>query len=239
MSSNQTNEPVRVGLLTDEPLRMEGLTGIFDEHPSNGFAPLIPVFGDFEGLLSDSTLVYLVVDLHSNSSGLDTVVAIRHRRPDMRLIVIGPDRDDKLILGLILVGARAYLEQKANPRIVRQAIDTVISGSIWAPRRLLSMSIDKLRSLPDASPVSPHPRLTERERQVLELILNARPNREIAQELGIEESTVQAHVGRLLRKTGVENRIGLLMSASNPALLEAAGIPDRRLGDRRQSERRQ
>jgi hypothetical protein len=57
--------------------------------------------------------------------------------------------------------------------------------------------------------------------------------------LGIEENTVQVHVGRLLRKTGAENRIGLLMNASNPALLEAVGIRERRQGDRRRSDRRQ
>jgi DNA-binding NarL/FixJ family response regulator len=157
----------------------------------------------------------------------------------MRLIIIGPERDDKLILGLILAGARAYLDQKANLRIARQAVDVVISGSIWAPRRLLSQLIDRLLAASDASLTNTPPRLTERERQVLDLILTARSNREIARELGIEENTVQVHVGRLLRKTGAENRIGLLMNASNPALLEAVGIRERRQGDRRRSDRRQ
>jgi DNA-binding NarL/FixJ family response regulator len=228
-----------MGLLTDEPLCMEGLAGVFETHPSNRSAPLTPVFGDFEELLSDATLSYLVVDLHSNSSGMETVEAIRRRRPDMRLIVIGPERDDKQILGLILAGARAFLDQKANSRVVRQAIDVVISGSIWAPRRLLSMLIDKLLSVPAASPVTFRPHLTDRERQVLELILNACPNREIALQLGIEESTVQAHVGRLLRKTGADNRIGLLMNGSNPALLESAEIRARRRDDRHRDDSRQ
>jgi len=57
--------------------------------------------------------------------------------------------------------------------------------------------------------------------------------------LGIEERTVQAHVGRLMRKTGAENRVDLLMRASNPALLEAAGIKERRRGARRSGDRRE
>jgi hypothetical protein len=61
----------------------------------------------------------------------------------------------------------------------------------------------------------------------------ARSNREIASHLGIEERTVVAHVGRLMRKTGADNRINLLMRASNPALLQASGIRDRRLAGRR------
>jgi DNA-binding NarL/FixJ family response regulator len=156
----------------------------------------------------------------------------------MRLIVLGLEGSDSLIMDLILAGARAYLDLKAGPQIVRQAVEEVISGSIWAPRRLLALLIDRLLQASDSSLTNAPARLTDRERQVLDLILTARSNREIARELGIEEHTVQAHVGRLLRKTGAENRIDLLMQASHPALLEAAGIRERRHGDRRRNERR-
>jgi DNA-binding NarL/FixJ family response regulator len=62
-------------------------------------------------------------------------------------------------------------------------------------------------------------RLSLREQQVLELILLARTNREIAGQLGIEERTVKAHVGRLMKKTGAENRIDLSMRAINRSLV--------------------
>jgi DNA-binding CsgD family transcriptional regulator len=57
--------------------------------------------------------------------------------------------------------------------------------------------------------------LTAREKEVLELILQAQSNREIARQLGIEERTVKAHVGRLMRKTGADNRVELTMHAMN------------------------
>jgi len=238
MSSIRGDDPIRVGVLTDEPLRVAGLAGIFEDHPEEGYALLAPVFGGFEELLSDTTLTYLVVDLNAFSSGVGNVEAIRRRRPDMRLIVLGLEGSDSLIMDLILAGARAYLDLKAGPRIVRQAVEEVTSGSIWAPRRLLALLIDRLLQASDTSLTNAPARLTDREQQVLDLILTARSNREIARELGIEEQTVQAHVGRLLRKTGAENRIDLLMQASNPALLVAAGIRERRQGDRRRSDRR-
>jgi DNA-binding NarL/FixJ family response regulator len=65
--------------------------------------------------------------------------------------------------------------------------------------------------------------LTDREQEVLELILQARSNREIARELGIEERTVKAHVGRLMRKSGAENRIELSMRALNGSLPSQGG----------------
>ncbi len=229
--------PIRMGVLTEEPIRREGLAEIFADGPGEGFAPLSPVFGKMEELLSDATLAFLVVDLSSFPGGVAMVETIRRRRPEMRLIVIGPEGNDKLILDLIMAGARAYLDLKAGPRIVRQAVEVVASGSIWAPRRLLSRLIDRLIGFSDTSLTNAPPHLTDRERQVLELILKAHSNREIAYELGIKENTVQALVGRLLRKTGADNRIDLLMRASsNPALLHAAGILDRRQGDRRRGQ---
>jgi DNA-binding NarL/FixJ family response regulator len=238
MSSIRNPEAIRVGVLTEEPIRLEGLSSIFEDRPDDGYAPLSPVIGKIDQLLSDSSLTYLVVDLNSFVRWMETLESIRRRRPDMRLIVIGPEGDDQLVLESIIAGARAYLDLKASPRIVRQAVEVVTSGSIWAPRRLLSMLIDRLLGDSDTSLTSDPPRLTDRERQVLDLILTARSNREIARELGIEERTVQAHVGRLLRKTGSDNRVNLLMRASNPSLLIAAGIQDRRQNDRRQNDRR-
>jgi DNA-binding NarL/FixJ family response regulator len=235
MSSRNSDKPIRIGVLTDEPLRLEGLTGIFEERSAVGFAPLTPVFGNLDELLSDRKLTFLVVDLHAFPSGVGAVEDICRRRPEMRLIVIGPEANDKLIMDLVLAGARAYLDLKASPRIVRQAIEEVTSGSIWAPRRLLAKLIDQLLRASDASLSNGHPHLTERELQVLELILTARSNREIAQQLGIEESTVQAHVGRLMRKTGADNRINLLMRVSDTTLLQPKGFNDRRKGDRRRS----
>jgi DNA-binding NarL/FixJ family response regulator len=231
-------EAIRVGVLTDEPLRMAGLASIFETLPGESTAPLIPVNGTIEELLADTTLKFLVVDLNASSDDIRTLDTIRRRRPDIRLIVIGPEGNEDLVMDSIMAGARAYLDLKASPQIVRKAVEVVTGGSIWASRRLLSTLIDRLLGSNDASLTSNPPRLTERERQVLDLILTARSNREIARELGIEEHTVQAHVGRLLRKTGAENRIDLLMRASNPELLKAAGIQDRRREDRRRTERR-
>ena len=200
---------------------------------------MIPVIGKMDQLLSDSTLEYMVVDLNSSSGNLWILDAIRLKRPKMRLIVIGPENDDNLVLESIMAGARAYLDLKASPRIVHQAVEAVTSGSIWAPRRLLSKLIDRLLKVPDSSLTNGNPHLTGRERQVLDLLLTARSNREIARQLGIEERTVKAHVGHLMRKTGADNRIELSMRALNASMVKGAGIDDRRQGDRRRGDRRQ
>jgi DNA-binding NarL/FixJ family response regulator len=235
MSLIRVPDPIRIGLVSDEPIRLEGLASIFDQPAREGHARLIPVTGTLDELLDRSTLEYLVVDLHSSSGGLKTLKAIRHRRPGIRLIVIGPQGNDQLVLDSIIAGARAYLDSTAGPEMVRKAIEEVTRGSIWAPRRFLSKLIDRLLKVPDSSLSTAGPHLTGRERQVLELILMARSNREIARQLGIEERTVKAHVGRLMRKMGADNRIELSLRALNRSLLADADIHNRRQGDRRQA----
>ncbi|MGD0859163.1 MAG: response regulator transcription factor [Terracidiphilus sp.] len=194
---------------------------------------MLPIPGSFDELLARPTIEYLVVDLHSFSGGLEVLEDIRRARPALKLIVIGPEGNDELVLDSIIAGARAYLELTAGPETVRSAIEVVTSGSIWAPRRLLSKLIDRLLKVPDSSLTNGNPHLTDRERQVLDLILQARSNREIARHLGIEERTVKAHVGRLMRKAGADNRIELSMRVLNRPRASGAFFGDRRHGERR------
>jgi DNA-binding NarL/FixJ family response regulator len=214
LSSTPNPPTFRIGLLAGEPIRLAGLRTIFDEPPAPDRPQLLPVVGTIQELLANPALDYLVVDLNSSSDGLDTLETVRRARPGVRQIVIGPEHDDQLVMDAIVAGARAYLDSSAGPHTVRMAIDVVVNGSIWAPRRLLSKLVDRLLGVPDTN-IAGRLHLTARERQVLELILLAQSNREIARQLGIEERTVKAHVGRLMRKTGADNRIELSMRALN------------------------
>lgn len=234
--STSSPKPIRIGVVEDEPIRLAGLTSVFDQPAEKGQPQLVPVVGTLVELLADRHLEYLVVDLQASSGKLDALEAIRKVRPDIRQIVIGPERDEELVLSSIVAGARGYLDLTAAPDVVRQAVEVVTSGSIWAPRRLLSKLIDRLLKVPETSPATAGVQLTSREQQVLELILMARSNREIAVQLGIEERTVKAYVGRLMRKTGADNRIKLSMSALSRSLLSQDPSSQRRNTDEPQKD---
>jgi DNA-binding NarL/FixJ family response regulator len=213
MSAMFNLEPIRIGVVANEPMRLEGLTSIFENHAKPGETPLVPIVGTLEEHLENHDIEYVLIDWSSSTKKLGVLEGIRRKRPNLRMVVIGNDSNEQVMMDTIIAGARAYLDTGAGPRLVREALDVVISGSIWAPRKLLSKLIDRLLSGEDSSATNPRPHLTAREEQVLQLLLLARSNREIASELGIEERTVKAHVGKLMRKVGAENRIELSMRA--------------------------
>ncbi len=220
MTSYASNlQPIGIGVLADEPVRVAGLASIFDQPAQEDQPQLVPVIGTLPELLASTSIEYIVIDFYSSLVSLETLETIRRDRPEIRSIVIGPEGDDELVLNAIIAGARAYLGQSADPEVVRNAIDVVTSGSIWAPRRLLCRVIDRLLKVPNVAQIASGLQLTQREQQVLELILGAHSTREIASHLGIEQRTVRTYVGRLMRKTGADNRIKLSMSALRRSLL--------------------
>jgi DNA-binding NarL/FixJ family response regulator len=205
--SAKSTPRLRVALLEPEPIRVQGFVALFQDHPFIEF-----VVFEMAQFLADQEFKLALVGLHGDGLPLPLVGTIHGLRPDVRLVVMGPEADDEVILQAITAGAKAYLEASATPEQVEQAIVIVSQGSIWAPRRILSIFVDRATK-PSRSVAPATAQFTARETEVLKLLVAARSNREIARNLGIEERTVKAHVAKLMRKVGVENRIALSIYA--------------------------
>jgi DNA-binding NarL/FixJ family response regulator len=205
---------LRIGLLDFEPLRIAGFEWVFEGVPEVEAVPI-----DITRAMADLTFDLVILGLHNPGESFDLVARLRAGQPRLKLIVMGSDNDDETIISAIAAGAKGYLDETATPEQVTQCIDVVLSGSIWAPRRILSIFVDRMLHS-TGKPVLRQPfKFTVREREVLKLLVAARSNREIALSLGIEERTVKAYVARLMRKVGVENRIALSIHAASRALV--------------------
>jgi DNA-binding NarL/FixJ family response regulator len=202
-----TSSRLRVALLETEPIRVQGFVTLFQDHPRIEFQ----VF-ELAAFLAENEFKLALIGLHGENFPLPLVGTIHGLRPEVKLIVMGPEVDDEGILQAISSGAKAYLEANASPEQVEQAIEIVNQGSIWAPRRVLSLFVDRA-TRPSRTAIPAAVQFTTRETEVLKLLVAARSNREIARNLGIEERTVKAHVAKLMRKVGVENRIALSIYA--------------------------
>jgi DNA-binding NarL/FixJ family response regulator len=205
----------RVGLVSTEPIRLMGLISVFEDHPSIQIH-----LGAIETLLEDRSLRYLILDVGFDHLQPAVQAKVSKLRPDMRQILLGPAGDEELMLQSITAGGRAYVDSTCGPLAVRQAVESVIQGCIWAPRRVLTKVIDRLLSQEPVVALLPVPTFSPREQQVLDLIMTACSNREIAVELGIEERTVKAYVAVLMRKTATYNRVSLSVQATQSVMRE-------------------
>ena len=102
------------------------------------------------------------------------------------------------------------------------AVDIVLDGSVWAPRKILAQLLEKSRT-DHQQQAKPPAALTPRETDVLRLLVQGASNKEIGAELNIDAAAVKAHVGRLMRKVGVSNRTALSVEVTRQRLL--AGPP--------------
>ena len=160
---------------------------------------------------------------------VDGVVATRElqARPGAPAVIVLTTFDlDEYAFAAIKAGAAAFLLKDAAPPDLLGAIRSVHAGdSVVAPsttRRLLEHFAD---ALPDPAAADKDDRLsglTEREREVLELVGRGRSNQEIARDLVVAEATVKTHISRLLAKTGSRDRVQLVVLAYEAGVVRPA-----------------
>lgn len=197
----------RVGVVATDPLRVLGLKAIFSE-----VSQLEIVHLSVPGILDDASLSLVLIDSECTSHLFELMATFRQVRPQLKLIVFGNQTAPDYIQRVIGAGAKGYLSLEAMEPEIRMAVEMVRDGSVWAPRKVLSRLLD--RQAGTSGSAASVLRFTARERQVLTLLRAGQPNREIAVKLGIDEGTVKAHIGRLMRKVGVNNRIALTVHPS-------------------------
>lgn len=205
----------RVGIVAADPLRSLGLEAILETEPR-----LEPTVMDLEKVFSMDSLAAVLLDERSTGDRLTDVIArLRRDRAAMKIIVMGEMGDPEHVQAVIAAGAKGYLAETAGENEIRMCLEVVLDGSVWAPRKVLARLIDaggvQSATQPQGqiSSDSVENKMTPRELDVLRLLMDGRSNRDIAAAMGIDEVTVKAHLGRMLRKAGASNRVELTLRA--------------------------
>src|ERR1700744_2274554 len=210
--SMTSEAPARIGLVASDPLRLVGMEAILSDLPGMEAIPL-----ELDQIGSTPDLAVLILEARSGGDALTELIAkLRREHPQLRIVVVGEGLEPILIEPVIGAGAKGYLAETASEAEIRLALAAALDGSVWAPRKVLAKLIEG--GSPSASSSSAGgdsivKRMTAREREVLELLMDGRSNRATAEALGIDEATVKAHLGRMLRKTGAHNRVELTLRA--------------------------
>jgi DNA-binding NarL/FixJ family response regulator len=155
--------------------------------------------------------------------GIAATAAIVAAHPDSRVLILTTFDLDEYVLAGLRAGASGFLLKDAPPGDLARAIRTVAAGeAVLAPtatRRLL----DRFAALDPAPAGDVLADLTERERTVFDRVAAGRSNREIAAELHLSEGTVKIHVGRILAKLGLRDRVQAVVLAYETGLVRPGG----------------
>lgn len=207
---------IAIAVLGYDPLRLVGLRAIFEAEPEFSIHEI-----DLKRLNQSASSDVVLLGAYDVPSVYETVAALRGLRRDARIILSSPSSSEDTMLRALSSGVRGYLDEAAPPEVYKQAIRVVYSGSMWMPRRVMAKFIEHVTATPSKSTLEYSAHLSYREKQVLELLVIGRTNREIGVELGIQERSVKAHITRLMQKAGVANRTALSVHALNNLLINA------------------
>ena len=207
---------VRVIVADDQEIVRTGLTMILDAQPG---IEVVGQAADGHQAIELARAVRPDVGLFDiRMPGLDGIEATRRLAGagvdnPLAIVVITTFDLDEHVLAALRAGARGYLLKDAGPDLLAQAVraaargDALIAPSVTA--RLLSTFAGHLGSRPPQLVEA----LTDREETVLLAVARGRTNNEIADELHISLSTVKTHIGSLMTKLAVRNRVEIAMWA--------------------------
>jgi DNA-binding NarL/FixJ family response regulator len=225
---------IRILLVDDQPMLRMGFRMVFDAQPD------LEVVGEaadgVEALAAVERTPVDVVLMDVRMPRMDGVEATRRiaarPEPTPRVVILTTFDLDEYVFAGLRAGASAFLLKDVPPEELLHAIRVVASGdAIVAPsvtRRLLDQFVPHLpvEDAKDASSASPPPAadpLTDRERDVLLQVARGQSNAEIAAELFLSEATVKTHVGHMLTKLGLRDRVQLVIHAYETGLVHPNG----------------
>ncbi|MFN3331387.1 MAG: response regulator [Caldilinea sp.] len=150
--------------------------------------------------------------------GLAATRAILQNYPQVRIIALTQHENREYVLPTLRAGAKGYVLKRAPDDTLVRAIRTVAAGGSFLDPRVADVVTASLRQQ-GAAPVDPLETLTEREREVLQLLASGKTYQEIADTLFISVKTVDFHRTNLMRKLNLANRAELIQFALKRNLL--------------------
>lgn len=163
----------------------------------------------------------MLLDLEMpKSNGLTVLRSVKNEFPGIRVLIYSMHPDDIYAINCLKSGAMGYINKAASIEELQNAIRKVADGGIYLSEKLSERMAYQKRAGVNAAQRRMYKRLSVREVEVLKLLTSGKRNKQVAEELGINEKTVSTYKARLLKKLNVNNMVELINHAKNIEMRE-------------------
>ncbi|MBB2495715.1 helix-turn-helix transcriptional regulator [Aquipseudomonas ullengensis] len=205
-----SSTPTCLGLLSGNEL----LGQLLHHYIDHDLSLQLRASADISQISADVSLWLLDVQSFSGED-LDAVFAQLYSRVPTALVNSSQTQAEELVETYPWINGVFYSSCPRDQFLL--GVNVLLKGGDWLPRGLMERLLRQLRRL--RQPACPHARLTQREREILELVRKGLPNAEIAAHLCLSPHTIKSHIHNLLRKIGAANRaeaVFLMQASSQP-----------------------
>ncbi|MEM0951979.1 MAG: response regulator transcription factor [Cyanobacteria bacterium P01_H01_bin.74] len=215
-------KPVKLFITEDYHLTRLGLVAVLQQYPQiDSIAEAESAEEALPKIKADPPDV-LLLDLGlPGMNGIEMATLVKQTWPAIKIIILTSHQEGQEVIAALGAGANAYVLKDIKPDRLIQVIETVYDGAIWLDPAIASAILtlttqEKTATKSNEKPASDTTTvtdLTDREIEVLQLIVNGKSNPEIAEALCISIHTAKAHVGNILNKLCVSDRVQAAIKA--------------------------
>ncbi|MBT2619868.1 MULTISPECIES: response regulator transcription factor [Chryseobacterium] len=207
-------KPYKTIIVDDHPIITEGLQLLFSNSED---IEIVKSFKTGEALLKYDNLnkidIILLDIFLPDINGIDLCLKIKKLHPKTIILAISSQSERSIILQMIKNGAQGYLLKSASMEEFKDCINKAASGQL-----AFSDEVEKIIEKTSIYDLKTVPRLTQREKEILQLLAEGKSTQEISDILFLSYLTVQTHRRNLLNKYGVRNVVELLKFAKDNGL---------------------
>ncbi|EME66290.1 MULTISPECIES: response regulator transcription factor [Rhodococcus] len=208
---------IAVAVVDDHPVFRLGLVALLGTLDGiEVVAQASSVAEALEVITADVDVVLMDLEL-GDGSGIEATRLLLGRFPGLRVLVVTMHEDEDSLVASVRAGARGYLVKGADPSGVERAIRAVADGEVIVGAAVAAKAIGAMAASRTLAPTV-FPELTDREREVLDLMARGHDNATIARRLVLSPKTVRNHVSNVLGKLGAADRSTAIVRAREAGL---------------------
>jgi DNA-binding NarL/FixJ family response regulator len=202
-------------IIDDHPLITRGMAEFLRSNCQFSGVTCVTNEEDFWTSLSANTPDIVIVDFWlPKGAALPLLAEFREKYPKIPTLVISADNDPLVIEKIRAMKINGFILKQEDPNTFATAVNEILKGESWFHqiRQPLGIKKEIMISCEELG-------LTNRQGEVLTMILDGQPNKRIAQKLGVTEATVKEHITSILSQLGVSNRVEAITKLRDKKLI--------------------